>query len=265
MRVLDEASTETVAIEHIRAAREQMIQARETHLDALAYRLEDPAIRSVMESLLTGEPDMRLAEGEPFRLCLDLGLVALERGTPQVANPIYREVIARQMTYSAQLAIPEPEWKWAKPDGTLDMDALLRAFQEFWRNNSEMWEERMDYPEAFPHLLLMAFLQRVANGEGRIEREYAAGRGRMDLAIEYQGAWNIIEIKLLRKNRTFESVQAEGLKQIRQYRERIDPAASAYLVIFDRRPEKPDWKERLTWETGAAEAGGDGPVTVVGC
>jgi hypothetical protein len=201
MRILDVESTETVTIEHIREAREQMILARETHLDALAYRLEDPQIRSVMESLMTGEPDTRLAEGEPFRLCLDLGLVSIERGSPQVANPIYREVIARQVTFSTQMAIPEPEWKWANSDGTLDMDALLKEFQKFWRNNSESWEEMSNFTEAFPHLLLMAFLQRVTNGEGRIEREYAAGRGRMDLAVEYKGAWNIIEIKLLRKKR----------------------------------------------------------------
>jgi hypothetical protein len=284
MRILDESSTETITVEHIREAREQMILARETHLDALAYRLEDPQIRSVMETLMTGEPDPLLAQGEPFRLCLDLGLVTLEEGSPQVANPIYREVIARQMTYSAQLAIPKPEWKWAKPDGTLDMDALLKEFQKFWRNNSEAWEDRLNYPEAFPHLLLMAFLQRVANGEGRamdgavsnaggvcdsklqysnrhggrFEYEYAAGRGRMDLAVEYKGAWNIIEIKLHRKNRSFESVKEEGIRQILQYRDRIDPTAPCYLVIFDRWPEKPNWTERLTWKQ-------DGNVIVVGC
>ncbi|MDR3336248.1 MAG: PD-(D/E)XK nuclease domain-containing protein [Treponema sp.] len=260
MRILDESGTETVTVEHILEAREQMILARETHLDALAYRLEDPQIRIVMETLMTGEPDPLLAQGEPFRLCLDLGLVALEEGTPQVANPIYREVIARQMTYSTQLAIPKPEWKWAKSDGTLDVDSLLKEFQIFWRNNSEAWEDRMNYPEAFPHLLLMAFLQRVTNGEGRIEREYAAGRGRMDLAIEYKGVWNIIEVKLLRKNRSFDKVKEEGLKQVCQYRERIDPAASAYLVIFDRRPDKPEWSERLTWDSSGYSA-----VTVVGC
>jgi hypothetical protein len=287
MRVLDEDSTETVILEHIRVAREQMILARETHLDALAYRMEDPRIYSVMGTLMTGESDPLLAQGEAFRICLDLGLVSLEKGTPQVANPIYREVIAREMTYGAQLAIVEPQWKWEKADGTLDMDALLKEFQEFWRNNSEVWEERLNYPEAFPHLLLMAFLQRVANGEGsamdgavnnacgvcdnklrysnrhgcRFEYEYAAGRGRMDLAIEYKGAWNIIEIKLLRKNRSFGSVRKEGVNQILQYRERIDPAAPAFLVIFDRRPEKPDWAERLTWEQYL----NNGNVTVVGC
>jgi hypothetical protein len=80
----------------------------------------------------------------------------------------------------------------------------------------------------------------------------------MDLAIEYKGVWNIIEIKLLRKNSTFEKVREEGLKQILQYRERIDPAAPCYLVIFDRRPDKPDWTERLTWEQ-------DNDVTIIGC
>jgi hypothetical protein len=138
------------------------------------------------------------------------------------------------------------------------MDALLRNFQEFWRNNSETWEQAADYPEAFPQLLLMAFLQRITNGSGRIEREYAAGRGRMDLAVEYKGAWNIIEIKLLRKKQNFKSVKEEGVKQILQYRKRIDPAAPCYLVIFDRRPKKPGWAERLIWKD-------DHDVTVVGC
>jgi hypothetical protein len=267
MRVLGEESSETVTIGHIREAREQMILARETHLDALAYRLEDPAIRGVMESLLSGEPNIRLAQSEAFRLCLDLGLVAIEDGTPAVANPIYRETLAREMTYSAQLAIPKPEWKWEKEDGTLDMDNLLREFQAFWRTNSEAWEAQADYSEAFPHLLLQAFLQRVTNGLGRIEREYAAGRGRMDLAVEYKGAWDIIEIKLLRQGRAFEAVMAEGVKQILRYRDSFSPAplrsadgtpADCYLLIFDRRPDKCAWEQRLIWTR-------DGDVTVVGC
>jgi hypothetical protein len=257
MRILDENSSETVTVEHIKQAREQMILARETHLDALAYRLEDPAIRRVMESLLTGEPDTRLASGEPFRICLDLGLVALERGTPVVANPIYREVLAREMTYGTQLAIPQPEWMWEKSGGGLDMERLLKEFQKFWRRHSEIWEQKTDYPEAFPHLLLMAFLQRVLNGGGTIEREYAAGRGRVDLAVEYGGEWYIIEIKLVHSYDTPGAVREEGLEQIRRYRERINGEAPAYLVIFDRRAEKPSWDERLSWEIA-------GDVTVVG-
>ena len=266
MRVLDDKCTDTVTISHIREAREQIIMARETHLDTLAYRLEDSRIRKVMESLMTGEPDISLAEGEAFRLCLDLGLVCINDGSPAVANPIYREVLAREITFAPQMAIPKQEWKWEKPDGMLDMDTLLTEFQIFWRNNSEIWEEQSNYHEVFPHLLLMAFLQRVTNGKGRIEREYAAGRGRMDLAVEYNGGWNIIEIKLLRKGRTFESVKTEGIQQTLNYRDAfsrsLDGSGSGnpqcYLVIFDRRPEKPSWEERLCRITHEQ-------VVVIGC
>ncbi|MHC6203820.1 ATP-binding protein [Breznakiellaceae bacterium SP9] len=268
MRILNADSTETVTIAHIEEARRQMIEARETHLDALAYRLDNPQIRSLMETLITGEPDPLMAEGDTFKLCLDLGLVRSEGGTPSVANPIYREVIARQLTYSTQMAITEPEWQWQKPDGTLDMDALLKEFQAFWRTNADSWEAMMNYPEAFPHLLLMAFLQRVTNGKGRIEREYAAGRGRMDLAVEFNGSWDIIEVKLLRDTRTFKAVQAEGKKQILRYRDTFAPtpgthalrdgkSADCYLVIFDRRSKKPAWYRRLKWLK-------DGEITVVG-
>jgi len=260
MRILDEESAETVTVEHIREARQQMIQARETHLDALAYRLENPDVRHVMQSLISGVPDPSLAESEGFRLCQDLGLVTVERGTPQVANPIYREVLARQMTYGPQLAISYPEWQWQLPDGNLDMDRLLKEFQKFWRRNADVWEQKSDYSEAFPHLLLMAFLQRILNGGGRIEREYAAGRGRMDLAVEYNGKWFIIEIKLLHDYETPQLVEEEGLEQIKGYRDKIDAKAQSYLVIFDRRSKSLQlpWEERIQWRTV-------GDFSILGC
>jgi hypothetical protein len=262
LRILDEASTETVTKDFILEAREQMIQARETHLDALAFRLENPQIRLVMEALMTGEPNPTIADSEEFRICLDLGLVTIEQGTPQMANPIYREVIARQMTYGTQLAIPQPAWPWQKPDGTLDMDRLLAEFQKFWRRHSEVWEQKSNYTEAFPHLLLMAFLQRITNGGGHIEREYAAGRGRLDLAVEFAGKCYIIEVKVVYSYDSPTTVREEGLEQICGYRDKIDASAPAYLVIFDRRPQAKElsWDERITWEVDAATN-----VTVLGC
>jgi hypothetical protein len=260
MRVLQEDDYSTVTLAHIKEAREQMILARETHLDALAYRLENPKIRKIIESLITGKTDPLLTESDGFRLCLDLGLVIREKGTPSVANPIYREVLARQITTGPQDAMPEPEWQWEKPDGSLDMDALLKEFQKFWRRNSEIWEEKMNYTEAFPHLLLMAFLQRVLNGGGHIDREYAAGRGRMDLAVEYNNRIYIIEIKLIYSYNSPAEVREEGLGQITRYRDKIDKAAPAYLVIFDRRPETKSklWEERLAWTI-------EGGITVIEC
>jgi len=50
------------------------------------------------------------------------------------------------------------------------------------------------------------------------------------------------------------------LEQIRAYRDKINPSAPAYLVIFDRRPQTKSkaWDERILWEQ-------DGDVTVLGC
>jgi hypothetical protein len=109
-------------------------------------------------------------------------------------------------------------------------------------------------------LLLQAFLQRVLNGGGRIDREYAAGRGRMDLAVGFRGKLYIIEIKLLYDYSVPGTVREQGLKQIAKYRDTLDAGAPAYLVIFDRRSggKKAAWDERLTW----AEENG---ITVVGC
>ena len=223
---------------------------RAVHLDSLSERLRDPRVKRVVQTLLTGEMDPTMAEGEDFRLTTDLGLVVKENGVPSIANPIYREVIARTLSYSMQLAVPAPEFQWQNDDGTLNLDALLREFQKFWRRHSDLWGTKVDYTEAFPHLLLMTFLQRVINSGGRIEREYAAGRGRMDLAVQFGGAWSIIEIKLVHPGDGRALTVEEGLEQVNRYRNLIDPEAPAYLVVFNRTPagRQLTWNERISWE-----------------
>jgi hypothetical protein len=142
------------------------------------------------------------------------------------------------------------------------MDRLLQEFQKFWRRHSEIWEKKADYTEAFPHLLLMAFLQRVTNGGGDIDRELAAGRGRMDLTVEYAGKCYIIEIKIIRSGDSPATVREEGLEQIQGYRDKTDSSAPAWLVIFDRRPKAKElsWDEKISWIIDETSK-----VTIVGC
>jgi len=137
---------------------------------------------------------------------------------------------------------------------------MMKEFQKFWRRHADLWEAKSSYTEAFPHLLLMAFLQRVLNGGGNIEREYAAGRGRMDLCIEYNKNLYIIEIKLVHYYDTPQIVREEGLEQIRNYRDKFGKETPAWLVIFDRRPviKEKSWDERIYWEY-------DNEIAVLGC
>lgn len=117
-----------------------------------------------------------MANSDDFKFCLDIGLVNFnQKRTPGIANAIYREMLARELSYGMQMAIHYPEYNWKNNDDSLNMGVLMEEFQTFWRPHSDAWELKADYTEAFPHLLLMAFLQRITNGGGRIEREYAAG------------------------------------------------------------------------------------------
>ena len=126
--IVKEETKETVTVEHVRQAKEMLIKERAVHLDSLVERLRDPRIKKVVQTIMIGEMDPTLADHDDFRLCTDLGLVVLENGTPAIANPIYREVIARVLSFSMQIAIPAPEFAWKKADGTLDIDALLKEF-----------------------------------------------------------------------------------------------------------------------------------------
>jgi len=245
--IVPEETRTTVTVEHIRQAKELLIGERAVHLDSLAERLRDPKVRRIVETILVGKNDPMMAEGNDFVLCLDLGLVAIIDGVPQIANPIYREIIVRVLSQGMQYAIPVPEWRWQKDDGSLDYAALFAEFQAFWRRNSDAWESKMEYVEAFPHLLVMAFLQRVINGGGRIEREYAAGRGRVDLAVEWRGVWAVIEIKLVHPQDSLETTIEEGLKQTARYRDTVG-AKEAWLIVFDRREKSRSlpWEQRLS-------------------
>jgi hypothetical protein len=265
LRVAPTGEVAVVSAAHVNQAKEQLIKSRATHIDSLGERLKDARVQKVVEPILTGESDPTMAVGDDFDLCLDLGLVTIgEDGSPGIANAIYREVLARELSYGMQLAIPPPEFKWKHPDGGLDMDALLREFQNFWVWHSEIWEQKADYTEAFPHLLVMAFLQRIVNGGGTIEREYAAGRGCIDLLIRYGGKTNIVEIKLVHPKMGRDMACAKGLEQIARYADTTQ-ADTRHLVIFDRRDEyrAKAWEDRLGWQETVTSAGA--PVTVVWC
>ena len=261
--ILNEDDYQTVTLDHILKAREEMILARETHLDALNVRLNDPKIRHVIETIMIGDSDPSFGEADPaVELSKDLGLIKWDTATGfTISNPIYEKILTRYLNSGYHNMMPPPSnWRWQTADGKLDMDSLLKEFQTFWRRFSEKWEEKSDYTEAFPHLLLTAFLQRLTNGNGRVEPESAAGRGRMDLFVEYRGDKFIIEIKLLRSWDTPKEVLEEGLDQIAKYRDKAAPGAPSYLMIFDRREEtkKKSWDERISW-------GKEGDITVVHC
>ena len=232
-----------VAAAAIWAAREQLIVRRETHLDQLADKLQEERVRRVVEPLLSGAEQSAFSARD-LEYVRDLGLIA-PKDPLQIANPIYAEVVPRELTYATQAGLAEDAAWYVGAAGGLDVGKLLAAFQTFFREHSEHWVERFQYKEAGPQLLLQAFLQRIVNSGGRIEREYGLGRGRTDLLIVWpQGEQMlkvVIECKVLHKS--LEQTIAEGLEQTAEYMDRCE-AEAGHLVIFDRR-EGRRWADKV--------------------
>jgi hypothetical protein len=234
----------TITGEMVEQAKENIIMRRDTHIDQLADKLQEARVRRVIEPILAGLKEPEQIPTDDLYYVMDLGLVKID-GQLHIANRIYQEVIPRELTYSTQVTISEqPSW-YIGPDGRLDMESLLSAFQEFFREHSEHWVERFQYKEAGPQLLLQAFLQRIVNTGGRVEREYGLGRMRTDLLVvwRYDGGLQklVIELKILHKS--LERTVAEGLEQISAYMDRCG-ADEGHLVIFDRSKEK-TWDEKI--------------------
>src|SRR5512147_643179 len=108
------------------------------------------------------------------------------------------------------------------------MDKLLAGFQDLWRKDGHLAAEGFGYREAGPHLMLMAFLQRILNGGGRIEREYGLGRGALDLHVEWQSQGHAIEVKLRRDSET----EQEACEQLARYLDSLG-LNEGWLVLFD--------------------------------
>ena len=174
-----------ITVEMIQQAKENLIQRHETHLDQLADKLQEERVRRVIEPMLKGVDLESLITDDDLQYIIDLGLIRQGPQGPEIANPIYREVIPRQLSTitNENLKARFHDVWYIAPDGRIDMEKLMLSFQEFFREHSEHWIERYDYKEAGPQLLLQAFLQRIVNGGGRIEREYGLGRMRTDLLI----------------------------------------------------------------------------------
>ena len=231
---------ETVTADDVETAKETIIRRRDTHVDSLMERLREPRVRRVVEPVIFGGERTVSRDSEDWRFVTDLGLLKEnDRGELVPANKMYAEIIGRYLTRDEQedMKTSVPSAPWALPDG-LDMPGLMAAFQAFWRENSGADRNIHDYKEATPHLVLMAFLQRVTNGNGRIVREMALGSKRLDLCVEYRGHRYAVEVKTT-KNFAGE----DSYRQLAGYLDSLG-LPEGWMAIFDEDKSKP-WEEKL--------------------
>jgi hypothetical protein len=258
VKILQSDYTKSVTAELVSQAIQNIILRRDAHIDSLLERLKEERVRKVIEPIIMG--DMFVGRlSDDFLYVRDLGLIAETRERLGIANPIYSEVIARTLSYDTQQNLLQSHDSYQLPrylkNGRIDMDLLMRDFQQFWRENSDIWIERYDYKEAAPHLVLMAFLQRVVNGGGQIIREMAAGTGRIDLCLIYEEGKYPVELKI----RHGEKSLKQGLEQTARYMGTYG-CSEGWLAIFDRNPDV-KWEDKIYTKKETVD---EKTITVVG-
>ena len=238
--------------EMIYKAQERIIYRRDTHIDILIDKLREERVRNVIAPILAnedGEVEQHLKDDD-IQYVVDLGLVVRDKPL-RIANAIYKEVIPRELTWARQQTLIQQSAWYMNPDNSINMEKLLIDFQQFFRENADSWIERFDYKESGPQLLLQAFLQRVVNGGGYIDREYGLGRGRTDLLItkplteQYGGPFQriVLELKILRSN--IEKTIEKGLEQTTDYMDKCGGTINeGHFILFDRRPNR-SWDEKI--------------------
>lgn len=245
-----------ILIFHVEEAKEILIRRRQVHLDQLTDKLRMQRVQQVIEPILAGGSIDDIPYDD-IEFVTDLGLVRRMNGSNiEIANPIYKEIIPRVLATTPQANIPQISPTWLNTDGCLNPEKLVDALLVFWRQHGRQPLLRSaPYHEIAPHLLMMAYLHRVVNGFGVIDREYAIGSGKMDLYIRYGAVQMAMELKVWRNGRT--DPLKEGLDQLDDYMNGLsyhplnhsgDQVETGWLVIFDQPSEQPTISERTTSE-----------------
>lgn len=246
VEVLERDRSVPIEVSHIERAKEILIERRDTHLDSLIDRLREPRVRRILEPILAGEFLSADVLDDDIQFVEDLGLVARSAGL-EIANPIYREIIPRALTAVTQRSLPLGRASYVKEDGALDFHLLLDEFRHFWCQHAESFLDRQPYSEAAAQLVFMAFLQRVVNGGGFIDREYAVGSGRIDLCVRWPHPGGTerwaVELKVWRDGRP--DPLKDGLDQLSAYLERLG-LNEGTLILFDGRSQAPPLLERCS-------------------
>ena len=255
--ILDDDYTSEITVELVEQAIQNIILRRDTHIDSLLDKLKEPRVRKIIEPIILGKTNEINILDDDTKYCLDLGLLKIVNGEIFAANKIYGEIIIRTLSYDTQFQlIQKIKDNWIDSSGHIDITGLLKGFQQFWRENSDIWVEKYDYKEAAPHLILQAFLQRMINGGGTIIREYASGRERMDLCVVYENNKYPIELKI----NYSKSVVQDGIEQLGNYMTTLGENIG-WLVIFDR-SNTTGWDEKIFWKTINSEGK---IIHIVGC
>jgi len=241
-------SGEVIGLEALETAKEAMIQRLDCHVDPIIDTLREPGVRRYFEPTLLSQDWPGDYDMDDLRYVTEIGLIPEDRESRRgSANEMYHDVVPLALTKALrgklQDLVADDAFRLA--DGRIDCRKMLEGFFAFYREQGDLLSGTLDYERAAPVLALQAWLLRVVNGSGKVEREYGSFRARVDLCAkcyyEVDGERLeqrfVVESKMVDKHSDAAKLTRIGLEQTAAYADLCN-ADEAHLVLFDRRPRK---------------------------
>jgi hypothetical protein len=251
-----------VTAAHFDEAAEALIKRRDTHLDSLLARLEEPRVKKIMGRVLAGTVAYGSPSNDDRLYCQELGLLTLtDDKLLKPANPIYKDVIVRALTDQIDQYVPKTPINIWSDGKILLLSNLLQEFQKFWRKIMDIRAKKLElleiiqYDEANHVVILLSFFQRAVNSGAKLDYEYAEGRGRVDICATYHKREYLVEVKL----KGVEPLN-DSLLQLSNYLDRANEK-EGWLIIFDKDPDVP-FDDKFYIKT---EHFKDKIINVIGC
>ena len=257
---------EPIEPHHIETAATDLLRHQSLHhafpLDHLSVRLRQfqPILESVLADQILLNPTIQQVQA-----VVAVGLCRLDvAGGLVMANPLYQEVILRQLALPAIAAIGPLVPLELNVEGTVNINQVWAAWVTVWKTHGDALMQTVIYESIAPYVAVIAFFQRLTVSNGSLHATYGFKSQSMTLTMQMimsgQSVGMMVQVMVWADGQP--DPMDRGLAQLEQ---RISQTSdvSAYrsasshasLIIIDRRRDRPSSQERTRLDSVTTSTG----------
>jgi hypothetical protein len=222
-----------IQLEHVETAIQKLLASRNPNFESLFKNARNPQFFPVVLDLLKGQRSRYNIQRDDIDLGVKYGIFAEKGGQLVIANLIYVQALFQHFEEDikdSEVGEIVAGNRLTDKRGRLDFQRVLDKFQAFMQTKGAGVSKHPEFEEAFGQLLLLSYLDLLANGKGWTFKEVQSGEGRIDVLCCYKKQKEVVELKLWYGERRYEA----GLNQLAKYLGN-ESLGHGYLVVFDRR------------------------------
>ncbi|MFQ6040755.1 MAG: AAA-like domain-containing protein [Candidatus Poribacteria bacterium] len=244
--------TEEISIKHFQEAYARLLRDENTHFDTFVKNIRsEPEFKAILIDIIAGQEERRFNRRDKnIQSLVTFGAVKEKEGLCVIDNPVYQSIIIDTFTPFINGVEDKylPEYvedftDYLSKNGEIQMEELLNNFRDFIGRAGYKILEVPETPQEFVgQYLLLAYLDLfVRKIGGHLYPEVPTGRGRMDIILLYRSEKHIVETKLWRGEKRYQS----GKQQLAAYIEK-ECVQRGYYIVFDHRRNAQPQYERET-------------------